>query len=131
MRNLVTLQKKAVRIADGAKFKDHTSPIFARFRALKLIDLVNYSISVVMYRVSVNDVPPKIAHMFISNQRIHNYNTRKINDLHIQFARTNVRSHTLRLEGIKVWNEFPLSIRSITSLHTFKRMVKKLLLEKY
>ena len=129
--NLTKLQKKVIRIVDGAEFAEHTSPIFLKFKTLKLGDIIMISTCMIMYRVSIGDVPSKITNMFSINSIVHNHNTRQRTNLHIGFARTKLRSNTLRVKGAQIWNDLPEFVKNKATLFSFKKSVKYYLIASY
>ena len=129
--NLTKLQKKVIRIVDGAEFAEHTSPIFLKFKTLKLGDIIMISTCMIMYRVSIGDVPSKITNMFSINSIVHNHNTRQQTNLHIGFARTKLRSNTLRVKGAQIWNDLPEFVKNKATLFSFKKSVKYYLIASY
>ena len=131
VNNLIKLQKKVIRFVDGARYGDHTLPIFLKYKTLKLEDIIKFSISIIMFRVTTGDAPPKIVSMFANNSSVHRYNTRQKQHLHLTFARTNVRLHTIGNEGVRTWNNLPLCIRNKISIFSFKKAVKDWLLRNY
>ena len=131
LNNLIKLQKKAIRLIDGAMYRDHTSEIFCKYKTLKLEDIVEFSISVIMFKVSKGTAPPTILSMFSNNCTVHNYNTRQRENVHMNFARTNMRLHTFSIKGAQVWNKLPINVKYLPSVFCFKRNVKNLLLSRY
>ena len=65
---------------------------------------------------------------FVTNNRIHEHDTRQARNLHFEFARMKLRASSLRIAGPKFWNTIPLETHNATSLFTFKSRVKSLLL---
>ena len=64
LRDLVLLQKRAVRIIDNVGYRDHTSTIFKKFRLLKLIDIVHYQTYILMFKAYRGNLPVKIQTKF-------------------------------------------------------------------
>ena len=60
IRDLVLLQKRAVRIIDNVGYRDHTSIILKKYKLLKLVDIVYYQTYVLMYKANQGNLPVKI-----------------------------------------------------------------------
>ena len=50
------MQKKGDRIVDRADFLSHSNPLFKKYNALNLQDIIYYCTVIMMYKVNVNDV---------------------------------------------------------------------------
>ena len=94
------LQKKVVRLLCGANRLDHKSRLFYNFRILKVPGIVELRICIIMFKV------------------YHNHNkafTQK-------YTRTNMKSMTLSVKGVKLWNFLDSSQIFCQNVH-----IKKLL----
>lgn len=60
------------------------------------------------------------------NNQVQNYYTRKSNDLHKKFNRTNFGICTTRNKVVNVWNAIPNEIKHSTVINVFKRNMKKI-----
>src|SRR5688572_23876418 len=80
-----------------------------------------------MYRHQTHTLPSNFNNYFSTNATIHTYNTRSRHNLHLNSCKTNTRHFTIRIAGPKLWNAIDPSIRSLTSLNSFKLAYKKLL----
>ena len=70
---LFTLQKIVVRIICGAKARDHTNILFINLTFIKFFDLIEYKISILMYKVKYKLLPNSIQRFFYSNEdSVHN-----------------------------------------------------------
>ena len=59
LKSLEILQKKVIRIIHAAKYREHTKPLFYESKILKLNELVDLSIAIIMFK-AYNMLLPKI-----------------------------------------------------------------------
>lgn len=124
LNKLVLLQKKAIRHISGSKWRDHTSPLFASLKLLKLPDIVNLSIACFIFRCENSNVPRKFKNLYNHNTQIHDYNTRQSSELH-RFPCQNNAQKSLRYRSVIVWNSLPLKSRRFSTINGFKNHLKK------
>ena len=98
------MQKSIVRIIAGVSPKEHTAPLFFKFKILRLHQLVDYNIGVFMYKVFYKDVPNIFKDYYLPNYEIHDHYTRQKDNIHLEVVKTNRRDMTMRYQGAKVWN---------------------------
>ena len=60
LKELVLLQKRAVRLIDKAGYREHTSQIFRKYNILKFKDLIDFHSCVIMYKDSNNMLPANV-----------------------------------------------------------------------
>ena len=61
------------------------------------------------------------------NLEIHEHNTRKRHDLHIQHCNTVLYQRSVINMGIKLFNKLPIQIKQLDNLKSFKTEVKTFL----
>ena len=122
VNRLFLLQKRAVRIINGAGFLDHTDPLFYAKNILKIRDLYKLNVGLYMYeRWDAGNY-----------ERNHSYNTRNRNDLLPRQTRLTVtHDNSLSCIGPNIWNNIPDNIRNATSLSSFKYQHKTHLVSSY
>ena len=59
VNDIMLLQKRAVRIIDKVGIRDHTTPIFKKYKILKFNDLVDFQLCIFMHKASNNVLPKK------------------------------------------------------------------------
>ena len=79
---LVLLQKKAVRLHCGAKRLDHTSRLFYNLHILKVPDIVELRIGIIMCKAYYNLLPMYVQ-QFFQSARICLCNTTKLRITHL------------------------------------------------
>ena len=129
LKAISLLQKKAIRVITSSKFFAHTTPLFKKYKILKLEDIYKLQCLKLHYKIENDE-----ASHFLSSFTVHNY------DVHDHFTRgrdnirpTNVRSvwlrHYLPNLILETPNEIPSHLRS--SMHTFSRHVSSYYLSQY
>ena len=122
LEKISILQKRVVRIINGANFLDHTNQLFIRSNILKLSDIYKFNIAIYMFKLKLRnqmDFPD------------HYYNTRQRNRAVSSFERLNQTQRSIDYIGPKIWNDIPLNIASCNSIHVFKRKYKSYLINCY
>jgi hypothetical protein len=84
VQRIFTLQKKAVRIIAGAKYNEHTDPLFKRLKILKLNDIYEVKISKYMFEFNKCTLPSPLINTITLNSNVHTHNTRNLNNPHFQ-----------------------------------------------
>ena len=98
------LQKRAIRIVVGAKYRDHTKLIFCHLKCLNVRDLLYINIAVTMFNVFNNKVCIRIQNgfKFVSDLHRHKTKSSKSNNYFINQANF---SYTLKIRVTIIWNE--------------------------
>ena len=115
-----------------------STPLFFREKLLKVQDIFKIRIAKFIYN-SLNKTSPANFHLWFKlTTQVHNHHTRSqyidilTNNLFIPTART---SHyglkLIKVQGPKIWNDIPPSIRNITVSNIFITKLKKSNLESY
>ena len=107
---------------------------YREFNTLKLKNLHHYNICCTINKfIHTPDLLPEaINELFCRNERIHNYNTRQIKDLHPVKIKTKLYGEkTICFQATTLRNNLPNHIQEISSLHAFKHKLKQYLHDKY
>ena len=129
INKIVVLQKKVIRIVNKCKWDEHTSPIFKRLKLLKFKDIVNLSISVILYKAKHNMLPRNLQDEFIIKNN--SCKTRQCGKFYVKYRRANLKANTPSIYGVSLFNSLPIDIINSASLSQFKKLVKNYFLEKY
>ena len=79
IRKLQLLQKKAIRIITSSHYIEHTDPLFAMTKLLKLEDLYKYQLGIFMHKVTHSQLPQNMSSMFLRTDKIHSHKLRNQN----------------------------------------------------
>ena len=118
---LIIGQKRVIRTIAGAQRYDHTTPLFSRFKILKIPDMYKFQISVYMFENNQNPV----------FQSSHHHDTRNRHLLNPVFHRLSRTQQALSCVGPRIWNSLPVVLKEISTLSRFKTELKSFLLSKY
>jgi hypothetical protein len=130
-KKLNALQKKAIRIIDGAEYCAHTNPIFKKLGLLRITDIGQYQILLFVYQFMKHALPENFWNYFTETKFIHQHFTRQSTGLNILFARTQLRKKGIKFSGPTLWNHLPSHIKDSSSLVVFKKRLKIHLLSLY
>ena len=84
---LVKLQIRAIRTVSNSHFRSHVLPFFAKNNFLTITDMYTLELGVFMYKFYINDLPVAFNDYFKKRSDIHDYPTRKINNLTLSLNR--------------------------------------------
>ena len=82
-----------------------------------------------MFKSDKNMLPSVTNEMFIQNTRIHSYNIRQAQLLHVPIAKTNILSKSIRHRGVTIWNYVMKHLPTHATINCFKRQWKRYILE--
>ena len=124
LEKLVCLQKKALRIVDGKRYKDHTNPIFVSYNCLKLKDIVELKTCTHVYKADKGLLPHNVQKRFSGVKQIHSHNTRQVNNLFSISSKKHVKKMCLSIHGVEIYNSLSDHIKTAKSVLNFKRRFK-------
>ena len=128
--NILLLQKKAVRICTQSGFRDHTNPLFAKLKCLKVDDIHFLQTAMFMFRYNMGLLPISFYLMFQTNSAVHSYSTRQASNIHLNNPRTALAYKSIRHSGPDIRNSLPQSVRDLQKTHNFKKTIKRILISK-
>ena len=102
-------------------YLEHTSPIFKRFKLLKVEDIYNFQLGTYMFHARARG----------EYNTPSNYQTRWADDAYANRHLFTTTQHAISYTGPKLWNSLPPHIRSIESFRCFKSSLRKHFLNKY
>ena len=82
-----------------------------------------------MYHCLNCSIPTLFDDFFQRNNDVHCHNTRQANDLHVPYARLDIRKFCFKVHGANIWNNTPIHIRHSPSLDVFKQRLRLHLFE--
>lgn len=113
IKKLITMQKRTVRILSGAKYNEHTSPLFNELRILKLDDIYRVETLKIVFKYLQHDLPTPLIRLFTLNCDIYERQTRQRADLHVKKCRTTLASQHIACKGPLLWNVLPFEIKNL------------------
>ena len=124
----ISSSKKVVRIITGSKYLSHTSPLFKSLNILPLPRLNDLQAACFVFSCRMNLLPATFCSMFESNSVIHSHDTRHKSDLKHIYHRLTLRSTTIRIHGVALWNSLPIELKNCSTLKQFKSLYKQSLM---
>ena len=113
------LQKRVIRAMIGV----NTTTSFRQFfKELNILTLAS------LYILELSCFIKKYCQSLVFSADVHNYNTRRKMDIHIQSYRTNLYKNSVINMGTKIYNKLPEYVKGIDSYKFFKKALKSFLL---
>ena len=129
LQKIQKLQNFAARIALGnVRKRDHISPHLKKLEWLRIENKYIFDICVLMFKI-LNDSFPSWLYSMPRVNELNNRTTRQENNLYIPLTRTLVGERQIPVRGPKLWNKLPFEIKNTASIITFKKSLKKYLIE--
>ena len=121
MIRIFMLQKRIIRIINGASFLAHTDLLFYENKILKLFDIYKLNIGIYMFEARNSE-------QFVRN---YPYNTRHRSELLSRRPHLTICENSIGVVGPHTWNSIPDEVKNSSSKASFKQKYKKLLLASY
>ena len=125
LEKILKIQKRFCRIITFSTFQAHSQPLFKQLALMTVYDIFKYQLAMFMYKCVNNLLPQHSSFNFVVNDTLHDYSTRSSTNLHIVYCRTKCRWTTVQIQGPKLWNSLPKSLKEIPSPIRFKIKLKK------
>ena len=129
INTILKLQKKSLRIISRSASREHTSPLFSKFRILNVRKVHIYKVGMTMFKVHQNLVPFIFSQLFTYNSTIHSHYTRQSDQLHVPIAKTNYMMRSISIKGVRIWNKLNSKINYNCSFLCYKSRLKQYLME--
>ena len=97
---LCRLQKRALRLITDSRYNAHTQPLFKALCTLTLDDTFKMQCLKFYYKFIQGKLPPFFDTFFIEKTTLHNYQTRRRNDLHFQTTHSSTAQNNIVLGTI-------------------------------
>ena len=122
LNKITLLQKKMIRLVHKAFYREHTKPLFKLSNILMSSDLLQYAMSILMFKAFYNLLPANIQN--IVEIYINIRSSRRQNMFSINYSHTNLRRHCTSNIGKRLWNDLPVDLNNILSIYLFKKNMK-------
>ena len=129
LQSISLMQKRAIRIIHNAGYTEHTNALFLKSKTLKFTDLVQFQTGQVMYKAINNLLPGNIQKLFFNREG--DYNLRGVNNLKQLTVRTTLRTFSITICGVKLWNSLGVELKQCPSVTQFKKRYKRMVLTQY
>ena len=125
LHQLITTQKKIVRIITFSSYSSHTTIIFKQLNILPFKHLPFLRIGLQMFKYESGQLPDALNMFFVKNRSVHNYNTRNKDKLRPTVAKHAYRDRDFRLVGVHVWNGHLPSIQYLDTIFCRRLLYKQ------
>ena len=117
---------QAIRIISYAEYKAHSKPLFLKYKILTVYDLCLTHMLHFVYISLQCLLPDRYNNYFVCPQETHRYSTRAISkhNLYVHRAIKLCRYNSLRIRGVKYWNNLPYSLKNLLTLGCLKHSWK-------
>ena len=117
---LQRLQDRARSIINKARLKDNWSHNW-----LTVEQLIKYDRSVMTYKIIKKHCPESLLDKYQHRSQQSNYKTRNCRDLQIPRNNLEYVKKGFHYSAVRAWNDIPINIREVPTLHGFKKMLKE------
>jgi hypothetical protein len=125
IKEVVKLQKKVVRIIEGANYNAHTEPIFKKHRLLKVFDICTLQELKFCYKMENNLLPPYfLSGLFTRNSSIHHHRTRVADSFHLPRVRHEFAKMSIQYIIPQAYNNCPIQIKSKIHTHSYPGFIR-------
>ena len=122
LKQLQLIQNRACRIIKGLKRRDGIEPYLQELHWLKIQERIEFKILLLTFKAIHGLAPP-----YLSN--VVKYNSSGSRDI-ILFCPSNTSTKAFSAAAPKLWNNLPHSIKQLSDIDIFKRMLKAHLFRK-
>lgn len=117
-KDVLLLQKKAVRLISSADYHEHCRPLFSKLNILTV-----YSQYIL---ITLNNVRTNISSLALREDQ-HDHNTRSKSNLDLPFCRLNKKKDSFPMLAIRMYNRLPLYFKNLEA-SVFKNELREWLL---
>ena len=131
---LCRLLKRALRLITYSKYNAHTQPLFKKVGTLTLDDTFKMQCLKFYYKFIQGNLPPFFDTFFIEKTTLHNCQTRRRNDFHVQTTHSSTAQNCIRYYIPKLLSTLPTRVTEKIHTHSctgFCRYVKKYFVDQY
>ncbi len=109
---LFVLQKRVLQIIDKLGFGTPTTPTFCNYKILKFEDIHIFKLGKFIFQYQHKLLPTCLESALLEVNQVHNYATRKANNLYVPQCRTNICLFSVNSQGPKFYNTLSSDIRN-------------------
>lgn len=128
--SLQKIQNACLKFSYGMNKFDHVSPLLVRSKWLSLEERFVLQLATLVHKVVLSGEPAYLYKKLISNISIHDRNTRNGKNFVIPKHKTAKFQGSFSYNAPKIYNALPPSIRSLSSVATFKEKTRHVILNR-
>lgn len=126
-KKLQILQNKALRAITLSDYNSSADPLFKQLNIPKLQDLFYIQLGKIMYKNTVNSLPPPLSKYFECNANYHDHNTRSRGHPHISSRNSQFVLRSYLHKAPDLWYKIPSEIKNSTTITAFTKRFRKFL----
>ena len=130
-RKILILQKQSLQAFNKAGLNDHTNQFFVDLKILKLPELHTWHTTKFMFKCINNALSRPLSNVFLPPKEVPIGTVQKRHDLSTAFHRSTTTQNSLFHLGPKIWNNLDIKIKNMTTLFSFKEILKSMLIQTY
>ena len=122
---LLKVNNRILRILQNQSIRTPLSHLYSNFNILPITALRDLKIACLMHKYVHHPLTlPKVFHNYFTfNRDVHSHYTRTCSSLHFRSTYKSIGTRSLKYFGSSIWNNLPVSLRSISDYNLFKRRI--------
>jgi hypothetical protein len=125
INSLFRLQKKVLKVIKSVPIRYSSKLLFDEMKLLTVKEIHLHCSLMFIFKFLKGKLPSIFQDFYVRNSAIRDRQTRQTTQLHLPMCRTAFYGKTIKIWGVKIWNEKAHSLNQCCSLHTFKRKLKQ------
>jgi Skp family chaperone for outer membrane proteins len=123
LHKLHLMQKKIIRILSHSDYLAHTEHLLKARNMMTIYKMHEYFVGIFVYKSLNNQLPEIFNNIFTPNMQARNsFNLRPI------YCKLKMSQFSVKIAGIKIWNNFSITVKRAKSILSFKKLLSKELL---
>ena len=130
---LLKVNNKILRILQNKSVRTPLSHLYSNFNTLPISALRDLKIACLMHKYvhHPHSLLKVFRNYFTFNRDIHSHYTRTSSSLHFRSTYKSIGTRSLKYFGSSIWNNLPVSLRSISNFRLFKRRIDLIFKSKF
>jgi hypothetical protein len=124
VNSLFRLQKKTIKIIRSVPIRHPSDPLFREMRLLKVSQIYTFFSLLFIFKYLSKMLPDIFDDFFVQNKSIARRSTRQDCLMFVPNFRTTFYGRTLKVFGVRIWNEKCANSNRKCSIHTYKKKLK-------
>ena len=122
-------KKKAVRISTFSPYRCHSLQLFKDCNIMPLKQINDLQLACFIYRCVYIIMPSDFCKMFTVDSKFHSHDTRIKNYLHQDCRKLMLRSNTVPIAGVLLWNSLSDELSDASTYVIFKNVNRRYLID--
>ena len=95
-------------------YSEHSEPLFNEAKILNIEKINDFLTSLFMFRYHYLDNLPKyFTNYYVTNNKIHEHNTRNASKIHKPYSGTHFVKHSLNNKSVNIWNGLNTDLKNL------------------